>query len=131
MIDSLTKPIDLLARLLLACLFILAGMGKMTSFAETQGYMQAFGLPASLLLPTIIFQITAGVLILVGFRTRYVALLLAGFCLVTALVFHSNLGDKIQLIMFLKNFAIAGGLLLLAKHGSSTLSIDGYLERSK
>jgi len=124
MINSLTKHADLPARAAMSAIFILSGISKIGAFEGTQGYLEAFGLPGFLLAPTIAFEILAGMALLIGFKTRYVALALAGFTAVTALVFHLDFADQIQQIMFLKNVAIAGGLLLLAKTGAPALSIE-------
>lgn len=124
MIDSISKYIDLPSRVLMASIFLLSGVGKISNFAATQGYMEAFGLPGFLLTPTIAFEIGAGLLILVGLGTRYVALVLSGFCIVTALIFHHDFGDQMQQIMFLKNLVMAGGFLILAKAGAPAFSVD-------
>ncbi|HDS1102333.1 DoxX family protein [Stenotrophomonas maltophilia] len=115
----------LLARLLLMALFLVSGLGKLGNLAGTQGYMETMGVPGILLWPTIIFEIGSGLCILFGFQTRLVAIVLAGFSLVTAFVFHHNLGDATQQIMFLKNLGLAGGFLLLACTGAGRYSIDG------
>jgi putative oxidoreductase len=86
--------------------------------------MEAMHVPGLLLWPTILFEIGAAALVIVGYRTRVVAALLAGFCLVTAAVFHSHFSDQIQMIMFLKNVSMAGGLVLLAAVGAGQFSID-------
>lgn len=125
MITSLTDKMDALARILLSPLFILAGLGKLGSPDATLGHMQSFGLPGFLLYPTIAFEIGAGLLLLVGLWTRPTAFLLAGFCIVSALIFHGDVGDRAQFIMLLKNFALAGGFLMLAKHGAPSISVDG------
>lgn len=126
MFDPLLKHADLPARALMSGIFILSGIGKVTAVGATQGYMDAFGLPAVLLVPTILFEIGAGLALLVGFKTRFAALLLAGFSIITAVIFHADFGDQIQQIMFLKNVALAGGLLLLAKTGAPALSVDSW-----
>jgi putative oxidoreductase len=128
MINSLTKYADLPARAALSAVFIIAGISKISAFKGTQGYMEAFGLPGFLLAPTIAFEILVGLALLVGFKTRYVALILAGFTVVTALVFHRQLGDQMQQILFMKNIAIAGGLLLLAKTGAPAFGFDKPLK---
>ena len=115
----------LIARLLLMALFLVSGLGKLGNLAGTQGYMETMGVPGILLWPTIIFEIGSGLCILFGFQTRLVAIVLAGFSLVTAFVFHHNLGDATQQIMFLKNLGLAGGFLLLACTGAGRYSIDG------
>ncbi|MGB6045831.1 MAG: DoxX family protein [Pirellulales bacterium] len=127
MFDRLVNYVDVPSRALLAAIFILSGIGKLGAFEGTQAYMEAFGLPGFLLLPTIVFEIGAGLGILVGFKTQLFAVLLAGFSLVTAFVFHANFGDQMQQIMFLKNVAMAGGFLILARVGTSGLSADRFL----
>lgn len=112
------------ARTFLALIFILSGLGKITSFEGTQAYMEEAGMPAMLLAPTIAFELGAALAVLLGWQTRIAALLLAGFTLATAVAFHSNLGDPIQQLMFLKNVAMAGGFLLLVQHGSGVSSHD-------
>ncbi len=131
MFENLTKYIDASARALMALIFILSGIGKISAFVATQGYMEAYGVPGALLAPTIAFELGSGLLILIGLGTRYIAFLLAGFCVVSALIFHRDFADQIQQIMFLKNLAMAGGFLLLAKVGARGLSIDGLLSSRK
>ena len=80
--------------------------------------MQAMGLPSALALPAALFELLGGLAILVGFQTRIVALLLAGFCVVTAVIFHRNFADQIMMIMFMKNLAVAGGLLFVFSLGA-------------
>ena len=126
MVDTLLKYADAPARALMAAIFILSGYGKFDAFEVTQGYMEAFGLPGVLLVPTIAFEIGAGLLLLIGFGVRYVAFALSGFCLLTALIFHRAFDDQIQMVMFLKNLTMAGGFLLLAKTGAPGLSLDGW-----
>ena len=127
MFDRLTRHFGAPARALMALIFILSGIGKISAFSVTQEYMEAYGLPGFLLVPTIAFEIGAGLLLLVGIATRYIAFLLAGFCIVSALIFHRDIGDQIQQIMFLKNLTMAGGFLLLAKVGARGLSLDSLL----
>jgi len=124
MIIVLTKYVDLPARAALSAVFTLSGISKASAFEGTQSYMEAFGLPGVLLGPTIAFEILAGLALLIGFKTRYVAFVLAGFSLATALVFHRDFADQVQQIMFLKNVAISGGLLLLAKTGAPQFGIE-------
>ncbi len=125
MLDHVTKYTDLPARGLLAAIFLISGIGKISAFAGTQAYMEAFGVPGILLAPTIGFEILAGLALLAGFQTRLVALALAGFSVASALIFHTDFSQAGQDVHFLKNLAIAGGLLALAKTGAPGLSIDG------
>ncbi len=116
--------VQLIGRIMLALIFILAGFGKIQDPAGTMAYMQSAGLPGILLWPTIALELLGGLALAVGYKTRYVAFALAGFTLLAAVMFHNNFGDQMQMIMFLKNIAIAGGLLLLAVSGLTAYSVD-------
>jgi putative oxidoreductase len=121
------NAILLVARILLSVIFIMAGLQKFGGIDGTAGYISSVGLPASTLLAWLaaIFEVVAGVAILVGFQTRLAAYALAAFCVFTGLVFHFNFADQIQSILFMKNLAIAGGFLALATSGAGALSVDG------
>jgi putative oxidoreductase len=114
----------LVGRLLLAALFLHEAWSKLTAYSAALGYMQAFGVPGQLLPLAIAVELGCGLLILVGYQTRVAALVLAGFCLATAVLFHSKLGDRNQLLHFEKDLAIAGGLLVLFAHGAGAWSLD-------
>ncbi len=116
--------ISLVARVLLAAIFILAGINKITGYADTAGYMTAFGVPGMLLPAVIAVEIVGGLAILAGFMTRWAALALAAFSLLAAVIFHLNFGDQMQSILFMKNLAIAGGLLLLYVHGGGSYAMQ-------
>ena len=120
----MTAIIQPLGRVMLALIFILAGVGKIMDPAGTMGYMQSVGLPGALLWPTIALEVLGGLAVAVGFKTRYAAIALAIFTIATAVIFHRNFADQMQMIMFLKNIAIAGGLLLLAVGGRTAYSMD-------
>lgn len=122
--DSLNKFIPLVSRILLGLIFVLAGVGKLADPAGTAGYMASVGLPGILVWPTIALELLGGLAIIVGYQTRYVALALAAFCVVSAALFHNNFADQTQMIMFLKNLAITGGFLQLYLHGAGALAID-------
>ena len=113
-----------LGRALLSIIFIWAGYGKIAGYAGTQGYMEKFGLPGELLPLVIAIELGGGLAILVGWQTRWVALALAGFCILSAVFFHTDFAVKAQLIQFMKNFGLAGGFLVLAASGPGALSID-------
>ena len=97
--------LDILSRLLLAQIFIIAGFGKLGGYTGTQSYMEAMGVPGVLLPLVIILELGGGIALLLGYRTKIVALLLAGFCLLTAVFFHNFLTDPSQMVMFMKNLA--------------------------
>jgi len=113
-----------LGRLLLSLIFILGGAGKFANLAGTGAYMQSAGVPSALALPAAAFELLGGLAILVGWQTRITALLLAGFCLLTAALFHHNFADQTQMIMFLKNLGLAGGFLTLYANGAGGMSMD-------
>jgi len=112
-------------RLLIAAIFVISGWGKITGFAGTQAYMEAMGVPGALLPVVIALEIVGGIAIIIGWQTRIAALALAGFTLLAGLLFHGDTGDQIQMIMLLKNVAIAGGLLLLFAFGPGAYALDG------
>jgi len=131
MLDQITKYIDAPARVLMAIIFVLSGVGKIGAFEATQGYMASVGVPGFLLAPTIAFELGAGLLLVIGLRTRETALLLAGFSFVTAFIFHFDPGNQAQFLHFLKNLAMTGGFLVLAKSGAPGLSLDQWLAQRK
>ena len=122
--------IELLGRILLATLFLIAGLGKIGGYAATQGYMEAMGVPGMLLPLVIALEVGGALAIIAGWRTRLVAFLLAGFSIVSAVLFHSALGDQVQFVMFMKNLSIAGAFLLLVARGAGDWSLDARREAS-
>ncbi|MEM6413963.1 MAG: DoxX family protein [Pseudomonadota bacterium] len=121
--DVVENGAPLLGRLLLSGVFLASGLSKISAFEATQGYMTSVGVPPGLLPATIVFEVLAALALITGWQSRFAALLLAGFSVFTAIIFHSNFADQIQSIMFLKNMSIAGGLLLLSAYGPGRLSI--------
>jgi len=120
---------DLSARILLAVMFFMAGIGKIGAYAGTQGYLESQGVPGMFLPAVIGLEIIGSIMLVVGWKIRYAAFALAGFTILSALMVHLNFADQIQSIMFMKNLAIAGGLLLLVNHGAGELSLDCKLSR--
>ena len=117
----------LAARFLIAQIFFVAGIGKIPGYAGTQAFMDAVGVPGTLLPLVIVLEIGGALAIVAGWQTRWAALTLAIFSIVAAVIFHADFGEQMQRIMFMKNWAIAGGLLLLAAHGPGKLSLDSRL----
>ena len=109
-----TRIVGVAGRALLALLFILAGLAKAVGPQPFLQHMAAFGVPAFLLPAVIVLEVGAGVALLVGWRLREAAGALGVFCLLTALVFHHDLGDKAERSLFFKDLALAGGLLAMA-----------------
>lgn len=118
------KYVNLAGRILLAHIFLLAGLNKISGYSGTQGYMEAMGVPGMLLPLVILLEVGGAVALIVGWQTRWASYALALFSIVAAVIFHSNLSDQMQMILFMKNWAIAGGLLVLAANGAGAFSLD-------
>lgn len=119
---------ELGGRVFIAMIFVVAGYGKLgAGYAGTAGYMESVGVPGMLLPLVIALELGGGLLIIAGFQTRIAAFLLAGFSLLSALLFHTDFADPMQSILFMKNIAIAGGFLFLVVHGAGKFSVDGKL----
>lgn len=128
--NTVANLTDLAARGLVAAIFLLSGLSKIGGYAGTQAYMQSAGVPGSLLPLVIAAEVGGALLLIAGWQTRLAAAALAGFTLAAAALFHANFGDQIQLIMFMKNLAIAGGLLVLVLHGAGGWSLDARRSRA-
>ena len=102
-----------LGRILISLIFVTSGFSKISGYAATQGYMEAMGVPGMMLPLVIVVELIGGLMVMVGWHTRIAAFLLAGFSLLSALLFHANFGDQMQMIMFMKNISIAGGFLMI------------------
>ncbi len=122
---------SLLGRIGLSLIFIISGWGKIAGYDATQGYMESMGVPGALLPLVIALELGGGLALLAGVFTRWIAVALAVFSVVSALIFHADLGDQIQSIMFWKNIAMAGGFLMLAAHGPGPLSLEAQLPRRR
>ena len=127
--QSLQLAMAPVGRFMLALIFIISGFGKIASYAGTQGYMESMGVPGMLLPLVIVLELVGGLAIILGWQTRIVALLLAGFTLLSALIFHNNLGDQMQMIQFLKNLALAGAFLMLVAVGPGPFAVDNRQRR--
>ncbi|WP_248448008.1 DoxX family protein [Sinorhizobium meliloti] len=129
---ALQSSLALIGRLLLAAMFILSGFGKLGDPSGTIGYIASAGLP----LPPVAYavalavEIGAGILLVLGHRARWVALILAAFTLASAIGFHTDFADQNQMIHFMKNLAITGGFLQIAAFGAGAFSLDGWTVRA-
>ena len=119
--------VDAPARLLMSLLFLVSGFGKVTAAAATQAYMVAYGVPAILVWPAAAWELGAGLALLIGFGVRPLAFLLAGWCVLTALIFHTDFADQNQMVNFFKNMTMCGGFLVIARAGAPGLGVDGLL----
>ena len=118
--------IALIARILMAYIFLVAGWGKITAYSATVGYMESMGVPGAMLPLTILVEFGGGLALLFGFQARFAAFGLGVFSLITAFLFHGGEADAIN---FMKNFAMAGGLFFLMLHGAGKLSLDHVIEK--
>ncbi|MCX7555071.1 DoxX family protein [Marinicella sp. S1101] len=122
--NQLQQLSPLVGRIFISIIFLMAGINKITAYEGTAGYMQAMGVP-SILLPLVIFtEIAGAIAIILGFKTRTVAFLMAGFSVLSAIFFHFDFNDQMQSISFMKNIAIAGGFLFLVAFGPGAMAID-------
>ncbi|MGP4714798.1 MULTISPECIES: DoxX family protein [unclassified Psychrobacter] len=120
-LQELSAPIG---RLFLSMIFIFSGFSKITGYAGTAAYMESVGVPSMLLPLVIALEILGGIAVLVGFKARLVSLLIAGFSIVSAILFHQFWNDESQMNPFMKNIAMAGGFLMIFAHGLGAYSID-------
>ena len=121
------QVIQVLGRIFLSTIFLIEGINKIFNYESTIEYMENFNVPEYLAIPAIIVEILFPLLLIVGYQTKISALVLAIFTLATALIFHTDFTNQMQLISFLKNFAIAGGFLIIFVNGAGKYSIDHKL----
>jgi putative oxidoreductase len=120
------SAVPAIGRTLIAAIFVVSGIGKLLAPAATMAYIGSLGLPAPALglIGALVLELAGAVLLAVGYKTRVVALLLAAYAVVTALIFHHALADQNQMFHFLKNLAMAGGLLQVVAFGPGAFSVD-------
>jgi uncharacterized membrane protein YphA (DoxX/SURF4 family) len=124
--------LSLAGRIFLAHIFLISAVTKLAGSAGVQQYMAAHGIPATLffLSAAIVFELVGGLSVLLGYWSRIGAIVLLAFLIPTTIIFHTELSDRIQMIMFMKNLAIMGGLFTVIAHGSGKLSLDTLIHRS-
>jgi putative oxidoreductase len=116
-------------RILMAQIFLLSGLAKfMNGEAMAQGLV-ALGLPAVLIYAAAVLEVAGALALIVGYQTRLAALALSGFCVIAGILFHNQFADQVQLVMFMKNLAMAGGLLFLVRDGAGAYSLDARAAR--
>ena len=118
------KVLDLIGRIFISGIFLLSGFNKIGNYDGTVGWMESFGLPGFLLIPAIILEIIAPILIIIGYQTKIAAGTLSLFCIATAVIFHNDFSDQMQIIAFMKNLALAGGFLFLVVNGPKGYCLD-------
>ena len=123
--------IEAIGRILLSSLFLIEGVRKFFFQEETIMYMEDYGVPEILFFPSIILEVLFPILLIIGYKTRFSASIMALFTLTVALIFHTNFENQMELIFFLKDLAIAGGFLIIAANEPKIFSIDYYLKSKK
>ncbi len=115
---------DLIGRVLISLLFLLNGYFKILNYNGTIDWMESYGVPGFFLIPSIILEIVAPLLIIIGYKTKIAAIFLVAFCIGTAFIFHADFSNQIQINSFLKNIALAGGFIFIAVSGPKKFSLD-------
>ncbi len=115
---------DLIGRIFISLVFLLSGYNKIFNYDNTISWMEGFGIPGFLLWPAIVLEILLPIFIIIGYRTQISAIILAIFCLATALIFHYDFANQMQTIAFLKNLGLAGGFLFIATNGPKEWAIE-------
>ena len=123
----MTNLLDLVARIFISLIFLLSGINKIGNYEGTVGWMETLGMPGIFLIPAIILEIAAPILIIVGYKVKISAALLSVFCVATAIIFHSDFSDQMQFISFMKNIGLAGGFLFIVVNGAKDFSLDKKL----
>ena len=118
------NSLDLIARILISILFLINGYFKIINYEGTIEWMESYNISSFFLTPAIILEITAPILIIVGYKTKIAATFLCLFCLSTAFIFHLDFSDNMQVTSFLKNIALSGGFLLIMINGAKKFSFD-------
>tara|TARA_Y100000591_G_C21785257_1_gene673413 strand:- start:528 stop:914 length:387 start_codon:yes stop_codon:yes gene_type:complete len=116
--------LDLLARVMISSIFLFSGVNKILNYEGTVGWMEGFGIPGILLLPAIVIEIIFPLLLIFGYKTKIAAIGLMLFSLITAFIFHFDFSNQMQIIAFLKNVGLAGGLLFIIINGTKGFSLE-------
>ena len=119
--------LEFVGRLLLSILFLIEGVGKISMKDDVVMYMEDYGVPGVLFIPALILEILFPLLLILGYKTKFAALIMALFTLTVAIIFHTNFIEGMEMIFFLKDVAIAGGFLIVIAYGPGKLSLDHYL----
>ena len=120
--------IELIGRIFLSALFLIEGIGKLFTQEQVITYMEDYGVPGILFIPAVVVEILFPLLLIVGYKTKLAASVMTLFTLTVAIIFHTDFGDEMQLIFFLKDLAIAGGFMIVIAYGSNKFSLDHFLK---
>ena len=120
--------VELIGRILLSALFLIEGVGKIFIQEDVIMYMENYGVPDTLFIPAVILEILFPLFLIVGYKTKLSALVMALFTLIVAIIFHTNFSDGMQLTFFLKDLAIAGGFMIIFVYGPGKITLDHYFK---
>ena len=120
--------VELIGRILLSALFLIEGIGKISMQEDVMMYMENYGIPGILFIPAVILEILFPLLLIVGYKTKWAASIMALFTFTVAIIFHTNFNEGMQMIFFLKDIAIAGGFLMIFVYGANKISLDHFLK---
>ena len=120
--------VEFFGRIFLSALFLIEGIGKISVQENVVMYMEDYGVPGILFIPAIVLEILFPIILIVGYRTRWAASIMALFTFAVALIFHTNFIDGMQMMLFLKDIAIAGGLMIIVVYGPGKISLDHYFK---
>ena len=120
----MTNILDLVGRVFISLVFLLSGINKIGNYEGTIGWMESLGMPGIFLIPAIMLEIVAPILIIIGYKVKISAALLSLFCIATAVIFHNDFSNQMQFISFMKNIALGGGFLFLVINGPKNYSLD-------
>ena len=120
--------VEFFGRILLSALFLIEGISKISMQEDVVMYMEDYGVPGILFIPAIVLEILFPIILIVGYRTRWAASIMALFTFAVAIIFHSDFNEEMQLIMFLKDIAIAGGFMIIVAYGPGKISLDHYFK---
>jgi len=123
--------VEAFGRIFLSILFLFEGVRKFFYQEETIEFMDDFGVPEILFYPSLFFEIIIPSLLIIGFKTRFMASLMCLFTFIVSFIFHSDFNDQMQIIFFLKNISIAGGFLIIASYEAKMCTLDYYLKYKK
>ena len=123
--------VEFLGRVLLSTLFLIEGLGKISIREDVIMYMEDYGVPGILFVPATILEILFPLFVIVGYKTRWAASIMALFTFAVAIIFHTDFTEGMQMMLFLKDIAIAGGLMIIIAHGPGKISLDHYLKSKK
>ena len=120
--------VEFFGRVLLSALFLIEGLGKISTQEDVIMYMEDYGVPEILFLPALVVEILFPILLILGYKTKWVASVMALFTFTVAIIFHTDFSEGVQMIFFLKDIAIAGGFMIIVAYGPSKISLDYYFK---